>query len=47
MRRIVPLRPGLGKSLGRSGPAYDPWLLRQNQALKLRGLAVTLELVGA
>jgi integrase len=28
-------------------PAYDPWLLRQNQALKLRGLAVTLELVGA
>ncbi len=27
-------------------PAYDPWLLRQNQALKLRGLGVTLELVG-
>jgi integrase len=28
-------------------PASDPWLRRQNDALKLRGLAVTLELCGS
>lgn len=28
-------------------PASDPWLRRQNEALKLRGLAVTLELAGS
>jgi len=28
-------------------PASDPWLRRQNEALKLRGLAVTLELTGS
>jgi integrase len=28
-------------------PASDPWLSRQNEALKLRGLAVSLELAGS
>lgn len=28
-------------------PTSDPWLSRQNEALKLRGLAVTLELAGS
>lgn len=41
------MRPRQQPRQAKSLPTPDPWLSRQNEALKLRGLSVTLELCGS